>query len=430
MNSALPIDTGNTTWLLISTALVMLMTPALGFFEAGSIKNRNAIAVLVRIFAGLGLLSILWLVIGFSLAFGQSGNSIIGNLDQSFFNDIPVYQPVKSAPTVPGVMYGAFEMMFAVVTPLLISGSFAARIKPSAFIVFIIAWSFLVYYPLAHWVWGKGWLQNLGVYDFAGGIVVHTSAGMSALAAALVLARKREPKDKVATPSNISLSVVGAALLWLGWFGFNAGSALVSGTMSPSQYEGLASNTLLTTQIASSASALVWIFHSWHKPSKGIAMSAINGAVAGLAGVTPASGFITLPAALVLGIILGFVSYYVKQLFSERWKINDALDVSSIHGSTGIVGSLAVGFIATAIINPIGPNGLLYGNPSQLGVQGVGVLSAAALAFGATAFIVKLIDKTIGLEEKEEPTEKEGAMEEQGRAERERRKDTEYRTEA
>jgi Amt family ammonium transporter len=404
----------------------MLMTPALGFFEAGSLRFKNAIAIMIRIFAGLGILSILWLVIGFSLAFNPSGNAIIGNVGWSFFNGVPSYDSVKNAPTVPGVMYGAFEMMFAVVTPLLITGAFGARIKPSAFVIFIIAWSFLVYYPLAHWIWGKGWLENMGVYDFAGGMVVHTSAGMSALAAALVFGRKTKPnKEEVSQPSNITLTIIGASLLWLGWFGFNAGSALVAGTLSPSQFSGLASNTFLSTQVASSASALVWIFHSWKKKEKGIATAATNGAIAGLAGITPASGFIGLPAALALGIIVGFVSYYVKQLFSERWKLNDALDVSSIHGSTGIIGSLAVGIAATTLINPVGPNGLLYGNGSQLGVQALGVLTSAALAFSATAFIVKVIDKTIGLERKEEQQPNEKKEEKQKSA-----KDTHYRTEA
>jgi ammonium transporter, Amt family len=397
----MPLDTGNTTWMLISSALVMIMTPALGFFEAGSLRYRNALSVLIRTFTGLALLSILWLAIGFSLAFSPSSNGIIGSLDWSFFANVPAYDSLKNAPTIPGVMYGAFEMMFAVVTPLLIVGSFADRIKPSAFIIFIIAWSFLVYYPLAHWVWGKGWLQNFGVYDFAGGIVVHTSAGISSLAAALFFGRKKKDDD-IAEPSNIPLSMVGASLLWVGWFGFNAGSALVSGTLSPNQYEGLSSNTFIVTHIASSASALVWIFHSWNKQQKPLGTAAINGAIAGLAGVTPASGFITIPAALVLGIVVGFVSYYTKALFSGRWKINDALDVGSIHGSTGIIGSLAVGIIATTIINPVGPNGLLYGNPSQLGTQALGVATAVALAFAATAFIMKMIDATIGLREKEE----------------------------
>jgi Amt family ammonium transporter len=400
----MPIDTGNTAWMLISTVLVMMMTPALGFFEAGLLRNRNALNILLRIFTGLALLSILWVVVGFSLSFSPSNNGIIGGLDWSFFGNVQYYDSLKNAPTVPGVIYGGYEMMFAVVTPLLITGSFAGRLKLNSFLVFIIAWSFLVYYPLAHLVWGKGLLQNLGVYDFAGGIVVHTSAGISSLAAAFFFAKRRKGNE-VAEPSNIPLAVIGAALLWVGWFGFNAGSALVTGTLSPNQYEGLASNVLVVTQISSAASALVWIFHSWRKPQKSFGIAAINGAIAGLAGVTPASGYITISGALVLGIIIGFVSFYAKKWLSERKKINDGLDVSSIHGSTGIVGSLAIGVIATVIVNPAGPNGLLYGNPSQLGVQALGVAVAVAIAFGGTALIMKIIDVTIGLKEKEEQEE-------------------------
>ena len=406
----MPIDTGNTTWMLISSALVMMMIPGLAFFEAGSIRYRNALSILIRIFTGLALLSILWLAVGFSLALSPSSNGIIGSLDWSFFANIPVYDSVKNAPTIPGVMYGAFQMMFAVITPLLITGSIAGRIKPSAFIIFIIAWSFLVYYPLAHWVWGGGWLQTLGVYDFAGGIVIHTSAGMSSIAAALFFGGRKKDDD-IAKPTNIPLSMIGASLLWVGWFGFNAGSALVSGTLSPNQYEGLSSNTFIVTHIASSASALVWIFHSWNTQQKSVGTAAISGAVAGLAGVTPASGFITVPGALVLGIVLGFVSYYARALFSGRWRINDALDVGSVHGATGITGSLAIGIIATSIINPIGPNGLLYGNPSQLGIQALGVAISVVLAFTGTAFIMKVIDATIGLREK---GEKEGKLSGEG----------------
>jgi Amt family ammonium transporter len=386
------------------------MTPALGFFEAGSLKYKNALAVLLRIFMGLAVLSILWIAVGFTLSFSPSNNGIIGTLRWSFFENVPFYDSLKNAPTIPGTLYGAYEMMFAIVTPLLISGSFAGRLKNNAFIIFIVAWSLLVYYPLAHWIWGKGWLQNLGVYDFAGGMVVHTSAGISSIAAALFFVRRRK-ETEVSEPSNIPLSVIGASLLWLGWFGFNAGSALVTGPLSPSQYEGLASNTLIVTQIASAASALVWIFHSWNKPQKSIATAAINGAIAGLAGVTPASGFITIPASLALGIVIGFVSYHVKKLLSERWKLNDALDVGSIHGSTGIVGSLAVGVIATAIVNPVGPNGALYGNLSQLGPQALGVAVSVALAFVATTFIMKIIDITIGLKEKEVENEERAAPE-------------------
>jgi Amt family ammonium transporter len=390
----MPIDTGDTTWMLISTGLVMLMTPALGFFEAGLIRGKNSLSVIMQTFSGLAILSTLWFVLGFTLVFAPSQNGFIGGLDWLFYNNVPFNDSVDYAPTVPGVTFATFQMMFAVITPLLITGAFAERVKWSAFVVFIVAWSLLIYYPLAHWIWGRGWLAELGVFDFAGGIVIHTSAGLGSLAAALVLGRRKNFGPDIMVPHNIPLAVIGATLLWMGWFGFNAGSALASGS--------LAANTLLVTQIAASTSALVWIALSWKRSGKPSTTAAINGAIAGLAGVTPASGFISAQSSFFLGIVLGFASYYAILLFKEHWKIDDALDVSSVHGVTGIVGALAVGIIASTLINPAGPEGLLYGNPVQLAIQGLGIAVAAALGFGGTMVIMKMIDATIGLKVKED----------------------------
>jgi Amt family ammonium transporter len=266
--------------------------------------------------------------------------------------------------------------------------------KWSAFFVFIIAWSILIYYPLAHWVWGRGWLADMGVFDFAGGIVIHTSAGMGSLAAALVLGRRKNFGPDIMVPHNIPLAVIGATLLWIGWFGFNAGSALSSG--------GLAGNTLLVTHIASATSAMVWIALSWKRSGKPSTTAVINGAIAGLAGVTPAAGFISAQNSFILGIVLGLASYYAILLLKEHWKIDDALDVSSVHGITGIVGSIAIGIVASSLINPAGPNGLLYGNPIQLGIQALGVAVAGLLGFGGTVVIMKVINATIGLKVREE----------------------------
>ena len=296
------IDTGDTTWMLISTGLVMLMTPALGFFEAGLIRSKNALSVIVQTFAGIAILSALWFILGFSLVFAPSQGGIIGGYHWLFFNDVPMNESLDYAPTIPGVSFASFQMMFAVITPLLITGAFAERMKWSSFFVFIIAWSIFIYYPLAHWIWGRGWLADLGVFDFAGGIVIHTSAGLGSLAAALVLGRRRNFGPDIMVPHNIPLAVLGASLLWIGWFGFNAGSALASGA--------LAANTLLVTHIASATSAIVWILLSWKRAGKPSTTAAINGAVAGLAGVTPASGFITAQSSFFLGIVLGFASYY------------------------------------------------------------------------------------------------------------------------
>jgi ammonium transporter, Amt family len=390
----MPIDTGDTTWMLISTGLVMLMTPALGFFEAGLIRGKNSLSIIMQTFSGLAILSTLWFVLGFTLVFAPSQGGFIGGLDWLFYNNVPFNDSVDYAPTVPGVTFATFQMMFAVITPLLITGAFAERVKWSAFVVFIVAWSLLIYYPLAHWIWGRGWLAELGVFDFAGGIVIHTSAGLASLAAALVLGRRKNFGPEIMVPHNIPLAVIGATLLWIGWFGFNAGSALASGS--------LAANTLLVTHIGASTSALVWIVLSWKRSGKPSTTAAINGAIAGLAGVTPASGFISAQNSFFLGIVLGFASYYAILLFKEHWKIDDALDVSSVHGVTGIVGALAVGIIASTLINPAGPEGLLYGNPVQLAIQGLGIAVAAALGFGGTVVIMKMIDATIGLKVKED----------------------------
>jgi ammonium transporter, Amt family len=391
------IDSGDTSWMLISTGLVMLMTPALGFFEAGLIRSKNALSVLVQTFSGIAILSTLWFVFGFTLVFAPSQGGIIGGLDWVFFKDVPINDSLDYAGTIPGVTFASFQMMFAVITPLLITGAFAERMKWSSFFIFIIAWSVLVYYPLAHWIWGRGWLADLGVFDFAGGIVIHTSAGLASIAAALVLGRRRNFGPDIMVPHNIPLAVLGASLLWIGWFGFNAGSALASGS--------LAANTLLVTQIASVTSALVWLFLSWRRSGKPSTTAVINGAISGLAGVTPASGFITAQSSFFLGIVLGFASYFGILLIKERFKIDDALDVSSVHGITGIVGSIAIGLVATTIINPNGPDGLLYGNSLQLAIQALGVAVAAALAFVVTILIMKVIDATIGLKVKEEEEE-------------------------
>ncbi len=380
--------------MLISTGLVMLMIPALGFFESGLIRSKNSLSVLMQTFSGLAILSVLWFIIGFTLVYAPSPGGIIGGLNWTFFNGVPINKSLDYAPTIPGVTFATYQMMFAVITPLLITGAFAERLKGSAFFVFIIAWSIFIYYPLAHWVWGRGWLAQLGVFDFAGGIVIHTSAGMGAIGAALVLGRRKNFGPAIMVPHNIPLAAIGAAMLWFGWFGFNAGSALTSGA--------LAGNTLLVSQIASATSAMVWIGLSWRsKSEKPSTTGVITGAIAGLAGVTPASGFISAQNSFFLGIVLGFASYYGILLIKRHLKIDDALDVGSVHGITGIIGSLAIGIIASSLINPAGPNGLLYGNLTQIGIQALGVAVAAILGFGGTIIIMKVINAVIGLRVKE-----------------------------
>jgi Amt family ammonium transporter len=380
--------------MLISTGLVMMMTPALGFFEAGMLRLKNSLSVIMQTMFGLALLSVLWFIVGFSLVFAPDISGIIGNLSWVFFDNVPFSDSVKWAPTIPGVTFGTYQMMFAVITPLLITGAFADRMRWSAFFIFVVVWSLVIYYPLAHWVWGGGWLAQLGVFDFAGGIVIHTSAGMASLAAALVLGRRKNYGPQIMVPHNIPLAAIGGALLWLGWFGFNAGSALASGA--------LAANALLVTQIGASTCALVWVFLSWKRNGKPTITAMINGAISGLAGVTPAAGFISGQHSFILGIVLGFASYYGIVLLKERLKIDDALDVSSVHGITGIVGSLSIGVFASQVINPAGPVGWLYGNPMQLVIQAFGVGVAALMGFVGTLIILKIIDYVVGLKVNEE----------------------------
>jgi Amt family ammonium transporter len=390
----LTIDTGDTTWMLIATGLVMMMTPALGFFEAGLIRSKNSISVLIQTFSGLGILSILWIVIGFTLAFGPSSNWIIGGTQYVALENVPINEPFQNyATSIPGIGFVAFNMMVAVITPLLITGAFAEKMKWTSFCVFMIAWSVLIYCPLAHWVWGGGWLSQIGFYDFGGGIVVHVSAGMGSLAAALIIGRRKYFGPDITLPHNVPLAVIGASFLWLGWYGFNAGGAYAAG--------GLTFNILLVTHMASATSSITWILLSWKSGGRPSVIAGINGAVAGLAGVTAASGFISINSAMVLGIVIGVASFLAIKLIKEKLKIDDVLDVSSVHGISGIVGTLAVGVLAVQSINPNGPNGMLAGNFSQIGIQALGIGAAILLSFGGTFIILKIIEKTIGLRVKE-----------------------------
>ena len=376
--------------MLVAGSLVLLMIPALGLFESGLLRKKNTVSIFMQIFFGLALLSVMWFAFGFSLSFGPSNQGLVGNLDWTFLKGIPWDAPLDQyAPTIPGVLFVKFQLMFAAITPLLLTGTIAERMKFSSFIIFIAAWSMLIYYPLVHWVWGGGWLAELGVVDFAGGIVIHTSVGMGALAAALVLGRRRHYGPAIMIPHSIPLAVLGSSLLWLGWFGFNAGSALASG--------GVAGNTVIVTHMASSVSALIWAGLSWIRTGKPSVVAAINGAIAGLAGITPASGFVSVEHSFVIGIAIGIASYSGVVLFKEKLKIDDALDVSSVHGVAGIIGALAIGIFASSMINPAGPDGFLFGNPDQIWIQGVGVGVAAALGFGGTWVILQVMKHLIGI---------------------------------
>jgi Amt family ammonium transporter len=375
----------------------MLMTPGLGFFMSGLIRFKSGLSAIMHTFSGLAILSTLWFIVGFTLVFGPTQGGIIGGIDHLFYNGVKVHEGFGINVTIPGVTFATYQMMFAVITPLLIAGAFAERIKYSAFFIFAIAWSLFVYFPLAHWIWGGGWLAQMGVWDFAGGIVIHTSAGMAAIAAGLVFGRRKNYGPQIMVPHNLPLAVIGATMLWLGWFGFNAGSALAA--------NGVAGNALLTSQIGASMCTLVWLFLSWKRSGKPSIAAVINGAISGLAGITPTAGYISGESAFVLGIILGFGSYYGIVLLKEKLRIDDALDVGSVHGITGIIGALAIGVAASPLVMPNGPVGWLHGNPEQLGIQAFGVAVAAAFAFGVSVAIFKIIDKTIGLKVSDEEEE-------------------------
>ena len=384
--------------MMIASSLVLLMIPALGMFEAGLLRKKNAVSIFMQIFFGLALLSVMWFTFGFSLTFGpDTGEGITGNLDWRFLKGVPQNEGLKYAPTVPGVLFAMFQMMFAVITPLILTWAVAERMRFSAFVLFIVAWTFLIYYPLVHWIWGQGWLEKLGVVDFAGGIIIHTTTGVGGIAAALVLGRRLGFGPGIMVPHNIPLAVLGSSLLWLGWFGFNAGSAYSAG--------GLSGITIINTQIASAVSALIWVIIFWIRTKKSSIIAAINGAVAGLAGITPASGFVGVEYSLIIGIIVGFASSLAVTIFKERLKIDDALDIGSVHGVAGIIGSLLVGVFANAAVNHLGVNGLLYGNPGQLGAQAVGVGIAILLGFGGTWIILKVLNALIPIRVKPEVEE-------------------------
>lgn len=386
----MPIDSGDTSWMLVAGSLVLLMIPALGLFESGLLRKKNTVSIFMQIFFGLALLSVMWFTFGFSLSFGEDNAGFIGSLDWPFLKGVPWDAPLeKYAPTIPGVLFVKFQLMFAAITPLLLTGTIAERMKFSSFIIFVAAWSLLIYYPLVHWVWGGGWLAQLGVADFAGGIVIHTSVGMGALAAAMVLGRRKNYGPAIMVPHSIPLAVLGSSLLWLGWFGFNAGSALSSG--------GVAGNTVIVTHMASSVSALIWAGLSWLRTGKPSVVAAINGAIAGLAGITPASGYVSVEHSFVIGIAIGIASYSGVIIFKEKLKIDDALDVSSVHGVAGIIGALAIGIFASSMINPAGPDGFLLGNPEQLYIQAIGVAVAGGLGFGGTWVIMQIIKNLIGI---------------------------------
>jgi Amt family ammonium transporter len=386
--SAAKVDTGDTAWILISIALVMLMTPGLALFYGGMVRKKNALSTLMLSFIALAVISIQWILIGYSLAFAPSTSGLIGSLKWLGLNGVTQIPNADYAATIPHLAFMAFQLMFAIITPALISGALVDRVKFSSFMVFILLWATFVYDPVAHWVWGiNGWLRNLGALDFAGGTVVHITAGISALAFAIILGKRKGYGNDNMEPHNIPMTVLGAALLWFGWFGFNAGSALGS--------NGLASLALVNTNTSAAAAALTWMVISWasRKPS---ALGLATGAVAGLVAITPAAGFVTPLSSILIGAGASVLCYLVVGL-RMKYRIDESLDVFGCHGVGGIWGAIATGIFATKAVNPAGSNGLLYGNPGQLLTQAIAVVSVAVFAFIITVVLVKVIDMVLGL---------------------------------
>ena len=382
------IDAGDTAWILTATALVMLMTPALALFYGGLVRRKNVLSILMQCMFILALVSVTWVLVGYTLAFGQDVNGwgIIGNLDHIGLKGIGA-APGPYAPTIPAAAFALFQMMFAIITPALIIGAFAERKRFKAFVLFALMWSLLVYSPICHWVWGEGgWLRNMGVLDYAGGTVVHISSGVAALVAALVLGpRVRRESDRFA-PHDVRLTVIGAGILWFGWFGFNGGSA--GGANEH------AVNAVLVTNTAAGMGALTWLTMSWlHKGSPSV-IGAVSGAIAGEVGITPASGFVDPSSAILIGFIAGAVCYGAI-LLRERLKIDDALDVWAVHGVGGTLGIFLTGIFAVTSIG--GVSGLLEGNPGQVGTQLVAIVAVTAFSATATFLILKLVDALVGL---------------------------------
>ena len=382
------VDGADTAFVLISAALVLLMTPALAFFYGGLVRRKNVLSTLMYTLITIGIISMQWAFIGYTLAFGPDVGGFIGGLDWIGLKGVG-FNPSSYAPTIPHEAFMVFQMMFAIITPALIIGAFVDRMKFSTFLVFTVVWATVVYDPIAHWVWGdQGWLRSLGTLDFAGGIVVHISAGVSALAAALVIGKRKDLGSDPMEPHDIRLMVLGAALLWFGWFGFNAGSALSSGS--------LAVNAFVVTQMGGAAASLTWTITSWLRAGKPSVVGAATGGIAGLAAVTPASGFVDPMGAIAIGVGVGIVSFLAMGM-KTRFGFDDSLDVWACHGIGGILGVLATGLLAQLAINSAGANGLLYGNPALFGVQGLAVIVTSVYAFTVTFILMKVLNKVMGL---------------------------------
>ena len=391
-------NSGDTAWVLMSSALVLLMTmPGLAFFYGGLVRRKNVLSILMQCFIILCVISLQWMLFGYSLAFGPDFHGIIGNLSWAGLHGVGAAPNTNYAATIPHTVFMVFQMMFAVITPALIIGSYAERVKFPAFLMFTFLWATFVYDPLAHWVWGTGgWLKSLGALDFAGGIVVHVSSGISALVLAVMLGKRIGYNHGPIRPHNLPFTVLGGALLWFGWFGFNAGSALAA--------DGIAANAFMTTNTATAAAGLTWALIEWWHNGTPTILGTVTGAVAGLVAITPACGFVNPVNALFIGMAVAFVCYLAVAVIKSKVGYDDSLDAFGVHGVGGTFGTIATGLLAEKAVNAAGTDGLFFGNAHQFMVQGLMLLVTIVFAAVMTFIIFKIVDAVIGMrvEEKNE----------------------------
>ncbi|MBU0961354.1 MAG: ammonium transporter [Proteobacteria bacterium] len=381
-------NSGDTAFMLIATAMVMLMTPGLALFYSGLVRSKNVLSTTMQSFVCLGVITVIWVLYGYSLAFGPDVGHFIGNFDFVGLKNVGL-EPGPYSDTIPDMLFCAFQLMFAIITPALITGAIAERMKFGAYLAFIVCWSTFVYFPICHWVWGQGgWLGEMGALDFAGGTVIHINSGAAALVAALMLGKRKGYGRDAMHPHNLPITVLGAGLLWFGWFGFNAGSALSAGPV--------AVLALMTTQVATGTGLLFWVIAEWKVQGRPTVLGAASGALAGLVAITPAAGFVSPISALVIGAAAGVICY-LAVLAKGKLGYDDSLDVVGIHGAGGLWGALATGLFASTAANPGGADGLFFGNPGQFVTQAIGAGAAIAYSVALTFIILKVIDVTIGL---------------------------------
>jgi Amt family ammonium transporter len=390
------INAGDTAWVLMSSALVMLMTPGLAFFYGGMVRKKNVLSILMQCFIVLCLLSVQWVLYGYSISFAP-GEGFWGGFNWFALNGVGLEPYVDYAATIPHQAFMIFQAMFAIITPALILGAFAERMKFSAFLIFILLWATFVYAPVCHWVWGVGgWLRKLGALDFAGGTVVHINAGIAALVTALIIGKRKNIEKNIPAPHNIPFVVLGTALLWFGWFGFNAGSALAA--------NGLAVNAFVVTNTAAAAAGLSWALIEWLRNGKPTIFGAASGAVAGLVAITPAAGFVSVIPAIIIGILASIFCFIAVSIIKPKMGYDDALDAFGVHCIGGIWGALATGLFASKAVNASGADGLFFGNPKQFLVQLTAVGVTLIYSFVVSMIIYKVVDAVIGVrvDEKEE----------------------------